>query len=201
MLESALPVVGMNPQSIGDYVTNATDYKLIKLHGSTNWGREVEDPPISMAGLSDWQAVRVLIANAARIRVGKYHLAYQHPVWRHPTDSNRALFPAIAIPIETKKNYECPDDHVQLLERCIQETRKLLIVGWSAGDAPLVATLAAALPQPARVLVAAGDPGRAAQVVERLKKAQVQSHLTPWRGGFTDLILSHEAEDFLKAEP
>ena len=84
MLELALRTLGMNPGSIGDYVANATDYKLIKLHGSTNWGREVEDPPIKLGGMDQWQAVEMLIADAARIRLGRYHVVDQNPVWRHP---------------------------------------------------------------------------------------------------------------------
>jgi hypothetical protein len=48
MLEAALPTVGLNIRSIGDYVAG-TKHKVIKLHGSVNWGREVA-PPVDNVG-------------------------------------------------------------------------------------------------------------------------------------------------------
>ena len=193
MLERALSRVGINIQSLSDYIASDR-YKLIKLHGSVNWGREVGGPS-ELRALGMWQLVRYLIENAdSLIITPNYRLVEQVPI--HASDEG-AVFPAIAIPVETKVDYECPDEHLEALRAAIPEVDKLLVIGWRAAEKPFLELLAENLRHPVNGLVVAGNVNEALQTAARLMGAGVQGHFETTNGGFTELVVERQADDFL----
>ena len=42
------------------------------------------------------------------------------------------LIPALAIPVVNKQEYECPKLHLEVLDSCLPQITKLLVVGWRA---------------------------------------------------------------------
>ncbi len=196
MLEAALPTVGVTIRSIDDYVASK-HYKVIKLHGSVGWGREVDPPVKNLPAVGDQRLVIELIERAADLRVtDRYHVVQQLPVVR--LDAERPLVPAIAIPLRSKGAFECPGAHLKALHECLPEVRRILVVGWRATDAPFLKLLHDHGRQAIRGLVVAGGPGQAPEVINNLRKSLDRpGALLPTRGGFTDLILQHEADAFL----
>src|SRR5216684_2650665 len=126
LLEDAF---GKPINGLGDYIADSS-YKLIKAHGSVNWGRVVRRPLISdVATRSVWEIAYELISRASELDLGPdYHRVVTRPIGR--LDEATTLFPAIAIPVVQKSAFECPADHVAALMKCIPEVTKLLIIGW-----------------------------------------------------------------------
>lgn len=54
------------------------------------------------------------------------------------TSDSPALFPAIAIPVQSKIDFEMPPGHLELLKSIFRQLTKLLIIGWRATDAPFL---------------------------------------------------------------
>src|SRR5262245_20054374 len=101
-----------------DHYRNSTlcrtrTFKLFKAHGSTHWAREVEAPPI--ANIKDrnvWEVAHELIHNAPDLKLtDRYRIVTERPIGKLDTTP---LFPAIAIPVETKRAFECPNEHLIL---------------------------------------------------------------------------------------
>ncbi|MBI1894709.1 MAG: hypothetical protein HYS14_11415, partial [Candidatus Rokubacteria bacterium] len=81
LLESALPTVGTQIHGLRDYITG--NYKIIKLHGSINWGREVDTPIENPDARDPRDTIRELIRRAGEIRIGPgYHLLSGWPAAR-----------------------------------------------------------------------------------------------------------------------
>ena len=196
MLETALSTLDVEIETLSDYIASDT-YKLIKLHGSVNWGREVK----GSAGLLQkdaWSIVHTLIDNADSLDISRnYQLVDQvdhTPI--HSYDEG-VLFPAIAIPVETKVDYECPDEHLEVLRTSIPDVDKLLVVGWRAAEIPFLKLLAENLKEPVRGLVVAGNKDAAIETADRLSQAGVAGLYEHTEGGFTELVKGRQADEFL----
>lgn len=113
MLEEAIwSTLGLPMRDLTDYIADP-NYKVIKPHGSVNWAHQVHtyrSETVHARGLA-WE----LIDRVDQLNISS---AYSITAARPPGRSveNKPLFPAIAIPIERKSTYECPDDHLEALK-------------------------------------------------------------------------------------
>ena len=117
LIEDGLRSVGVTFTEMNQYI-NRTDFKLFKLHESINRGREVETA-IDMS-LDDTKLTQELIKNRANLTISNIYRVVSGtlPCTRYATvhDEKRIeipLFPAIAIPVEQKGFFECPQDHIE----------------------------------------------------------------------------------------
>jgi hypothetical protein len=194
MLETALSTVGVEIQSLHDYIAS-NRYQLIKLHGSVSWGRRVE-APTELLQKDAWSIVNTLIDGADTLKITQeYHLVDQQPM--HASNGS-VLFPALAIPVESKLDFECPDEHLQALHTVIPEIDKLLIIGWRAAETPFLELMASRLVHAVRGFVVAGNEDAAAETANRLAEAGVAGRYVGTDGGFTELVVNREADDFLR---
>ena len=128
MLEEAMKqVLHFQLDVLPSYV-NQTDYKLVKLHGSVNWGRFIQDgfptPPID----NQQQIIKV----AADLKISdSYTLVDGYPML---FQKEALVFPALAIPIEKKDCFECPQEHIEVLASIIPRVTKVVTVGWRATE-------------------------------------------------------------------
>jgi hypothetical protein len=205
MLEIALSTVGVEIQALPDYISN-NNYKLIKLHGSTNWAREVDtskavkmNPSIAntLTGAQPWPTIHAIVDHAEIIDVTQRYQLLSHS--EHPTSTlgGSALFPAIAIPIETKSDYECPNEHLEALLAFAPRVDKLLVVGWRGAEIHFLQTLAAEVQQDIQGHVVAGSSDEANETIERLQQAGIKGEYRAFGNGFTDFIRKREAEQLL----
>lgn len=195
MLETALESLDIKIADLPDYVASDT-YKLIKLHGSVNWGRQVRVSE-DLRSKNSWGTVDTLIDNADSLDITQdYRLTDQHPIAR---DGGAVLFPALAIPVESKLDFECPDEHLETLKAMIPQVDKLMIIGWRAAETPFLELLAAGLQQPIRGLVVAGDADAAVETANRLQRAGVKGDYLLTNDGFTELVVDRLADDFLSS--
>lgn len=198
LLEDAMSVVGPRISKLEDYAFGNPAYRLFKLHGSVNWGKVVETHSPYPTN-SNWAIARDHIERASRLRiVDDFVIVTEFPcgLW-----GNRVgLVPAVAIPVERKSHFECPQKHLSELERLLPGIDKLLLIGWRAREEHFLSLLSKHLKAPLTIQVVAGSDGEARQIFEGLVEKAL-SHLTVTPifepGGFTDFVVHQKIDRIL----
>ncbi len=91
-------------------------------------------------------------------------------------------------------------EHIQVLEECLPQVSKILIIGWRAADEPFLKLMAEKMINADRMMVVSSNETKANEVVSRIRKAGVVAHqFLSAKGGFSQAILSGETEAFLKS--
>jgi hypothetical protein len=195
MLDRALEAVDIQIRKIDDYVASK-NYKVIKVHGSVSWGREVEPPMHDVANYVDERLIEALIDGAASLKVtDRFHLANQRPVSR--LDMNRPMIPAIAIPVQTKGAFECPAEHLAALDECLPKVDRLLVIGWRATDMHFLKLLRERTRDAIRGMVVAGSEKEAHKVIRNLHGGLNRpGELVAAVGGFSQFMVL-EVDAFL----
>lgn len=192
LIDGALDSVATPIRTMDDYVSH-DGYKLIKLHGSTNWGREIFN---QFASVGTWDKVHNSIKDAASLRIGdRYVLTNEHPIVHA---NGISLIPAIAIPFESKKTFECPASHVASLERCLPDVSKVLTIGWRGAEVHFLEVLKKHLKRKVSVMIVAEAQARCQEVEDNLTKGGVDGTFNYSVGGFTGFVLSRELRQFLQ---
>lgn len=197
MLEEALSSRGIQIGDLSSYL--ASEFRLIKLHGSVNWAREVDQPGEKFGLRPNENANNVaqkLIDNAPDLRISqRYRTVNNYPMG---ISEGVPLFPAIAIPVETKRDFECPSQHIEALTALIPEVTKLLVIGWRATEQPFLKLLSENLGRNLQVMVVAESDFAARETINNLKRAVVNGNYRPAGGGFSLFIANRTGDSFLK---
>jgi hypothetical protein len=194
MLEQALPTVGVKIAEIDDYVTQ--NYRLIKLHGSVSWGRQVASP-MNMGVMNEWAVANELIKNAKDLRMtDEYRMVTSRPIGK---SDELPLIPALAIPVVNKQEYECPKLHLEVLDSCLPQITKLLVVGWRASEQHFLQRLALGLKHELQVMVVSGSPEAAEETINNLAVARMRviGGYQKAEAGFSDFIVGRAVQGFL----
>lgn len=132
LLEDALRQFKLPITSIEDYTKRHPFYRVFKLHGSTNWAREIEtSAQIEMVSEPE-KVIAQLMEQWDQIRVTDRYLFSPHDAVG--VVSGKPMFPAIAIPVEKKRNFECPQPMLEELVALLPHVRKILVIGWRATE-------------------------------------------------------------------
>ncbi len=199
LLEPGLEDLGFKIRDVSDYVEQHPFYKVFKVHGSVNWGRVV-----GSAGLEHLRhdrypqpTINRMIELGEKLQVtGSYVLAKNYPMaWL----DNQPIFPAIAIPVQTKSNFECPPGHLDQLKKLLPSIDRILIVGWRATEQHFLTLLTDHLPERIIVHIVAGSNQYAQSTAGALQPvlSTRKVELSLDTGGFTDFILEKRAQKFL----
>ncbi len=196
LLESALYTFGHEIRDLPHYIA-PTDFKVIKLHGSTNWAREV-DTPIEVPTPTWNQVSNRIIELAPELKVSSRYRLVGTDEWPVGKAGSIVLFPALAIPLETKRDFECPQEHLDALQACLPQVTELLVIGWRAADRPFLQLLRENVPPHPRVMVVAGGQLGGEQVIQKLREVIVGGDYAMSNGGFTEFVLRREVEGLLR---
>jgi SIR2-like domain len=205
MLEDALWDFEHKIAALEHYVSGHRFYRVFKPHGSTNWVRLVDRPVIDKHP----QAVEFTRAELIR-RAPELKLSTQ---FRRANLQNishlegKPVFPAIAIPVDKKSTFECPQEHLGELVALLPKVTKLLLIGWRATEAHFLALLKTHLTSGVQLYSVAESENAAAGTNRALQNAVPGVFTTavadPGTGnftfGFTDFVLSKRPESFLKS--
>jgi hypothetical protein len=110
-------------------------------------------------------------------------------------------FPAIAIPVESKRNFECPPSQLEELVALLPQVSKILVIGWRATEAHFLALLKENLRRGVQMWIVAGPDQQQGQNIkdhicrEMLPNNVPIASVDP--GGFTNFMLSGRAAQFL----
>ena len=198
MIERVLPSVGVTiKKDISEYIAHDA-FKLFKLHGSVDWGREIDTPEIKVEKRDTREVARELIQKADQLTIStRYRLVDGRPIGA--SADGVALFPAIAVPVETKRQYECPDEHLECLRAYLPKITKVLLIGWRATEQHFLNLLRESLTSGVPLYAVAADRQKAEEVLETIERADVRVAGRASEGGFSDFIVSREAEEFLRS--
>jgi hypothetical protein len=197
MVEEAIRVFTGRPaiRKLDEYM--ASPFPLFKVHGSVDWGRCIDAPSISMEG-NDWAVAQRVMENAPSLKLtDEFEIMTQVPMAR--SAQGRALFPALAIPVEAKAHFECPQAHLTELEKLLPEVDKLLVIGWRGRERPFLDLLTRHVRRKVNVMAVGGNPQAANETLKELSGAGLEGTLAPAPKGFSDFIIERECEKFLEA--
>jgi hypothetical protein len=199
LLEDALFTFDFKSRPPEQYLDSHPILKLFKLHGSVNWSRLVNGQHGSRV------QPQHLIEQADTIQVSDTF------VMANATDPNDMfrfedpIFPAIAIPVQTKSEqyFECPRVHLTYLAQLLDNITKILIIGWQAREAHFLQMLKPKLPLLRQIMVVGANAADAEKILgyfsEQIGKRVLPQNRYVGGGGFTDFIVNQEGHDFFSA--
>ena len=197
LLEEALRTVGKPIRSIEGYIAG-DEWKVVKIHGSVDWSREV-DSPLEPGPGTPLEVALALIETAPDLKISRRYRMLSGILGNTQLEP---LFPALAIPVEAKQEYECPDEHLQTLNECLPKITKLLVIGWRASEDRFLDLLVNNLQKGVRMMAVAGGGAEAIGVLEKLRGAGLAGIAGEFssfdEGGFSAFVLSPEVEKFLR---
>ncbi len=104
-------------------------FSLFKLHGSTNWARSVS----GVDSNADHELMaRGYIEGASRLSLEGAFEFYSAEA--DPFAASIGGFPALAVPLAEKTEFECPPAHLAKLEAALPAVSRVVIVGWRGAD-------------------------------------------------------------------
>jgi hypothetical protein len=123
------------------------DFRLFKLHGSTDWSRVFStdnvqlDPLVQrLYGSSSLQSASghpvlplamELAAQAVSVSGRSIESTSVTPTFAGRPE---LLVPALAVPIAGKMDFECPDEHIKVLTERLPQITHVLIIGWRGAE-------------------------------------------------------------------
>jgi hypothetical protein len=212
MLERAMPAVDVNIKTIEDHVLSPK-YKIFKLHGSVNLGRVIARTPFELANTPAAEVPKEIIRHAHYIISNKLlsdeYERIDNPSKGKSTTPGReaALFPALAIPVESKDEFVLPGRQLEELKKYIPNITKLLVIGWRGTDTSFLDLLKNA-PREMQVHIVCENEDKAGEVRKQLANGGVAAAAafrnytgsTKTRyAGFTGFLWSGAAVQFLES--
>ena len=199
LLEHALEYLGYGIRSMEDYVDRAGPFKVFKLHGSVNWGQTVEIPIAESVQGHSSTLMTYMIENAPQLKF-KDSFVLGNSI---PGLEAQLVFPAIAIPVQKTRGFQCPARVIEVLHSVLPCVTKILVVGWRATEDHFLKLLQRYMKRPVEVGIVAGRADYAEEVQAQLHRALVGCFLQCTRhdGGFTDFISSPDLQKFVGSEP
>jgi SIR2-like domain len=200
LLEAALEQLGLMVRSMEDYIDRLALFRVFKLHGSINWAQEVfiqlpgnihlDHPPL---------VLRHLIENAAGLPISNRFVLCDPGSMG--VANGRPVFPAIAIPLEKKQGFQCPQDMVDRLTAVLPHVTKILVIGWRASEARFLDLLKRHLNRGVYLCVVAGNQAEAEKIKVRIHEVLLNNppSSTSDHTGFTEFIRSRRAEGILSS--
>jgi hypothetical protein len=194
LLERAVSdLTGHQFKTVDDYLSGEP-FKIVKLHGSVNWGRVIQDPPIVPDNA--WMAVSTFIDQSATLKVtSEYAVASDRPLFRDAT--MRPIFPAVAIPVETKQQFECPQSHLDFLFNSLPDIEKVLVIGWRGLEQHFVSLLTKHLTDRVVFQVVCNGARDSQQVATRLRdEAGLRGSFDALDYGFSGYVVQRTGAKF-----
>lgn len=198
LLENALRANGfLNITDLSHYVLPDRSFHLIKLHGSVDWGLEVDTPLTYGPNSPVWTIVSELTARAGAIQVSsRFRRVTERPI---AVQSGTILFPAIALPLESKQEFMCPPEHLEALTTAIPEIDRILMIGWRGTENHFLRLLKEkGLRTKPRLFFVAGSHDAARETMQHLDSAGIQGENTFFAGGFTEFVTTRAGDAFLR---
>lgn len=197
LLEQALTsVVGRPFTGMGSYLERGSG-AVFKVHGSADWVRVVEN-----ALPETDNDLEFALGHAHELKVTDSFLSGIRP---DQHGAQGALFyPALAIPVERKEEFEMPDTHFEELLTYLELADGALIIGWRGADRLLLETWverrarARAFDRPTSLLVHVVSDNRpnAELTLAALQEAGIDIHSASLTdGGFSRFMSDREHLD------
>ena len=200
-----------NMVDVDEYVNGSL--KVIKIHGACNWFR-----PSGIGYESDRDfknGKEFLIHNAQRIFVqennGKIEVQFPKPFiknvsseWKLYESINRRGFdgmvnyfiPDIALPVNKKRDFVCPETHIEILKKQLLIADRVVIIGWKAADKFLLDVLKSHIKNKPIFVVS----HKSSVEISKYLKEEYGFNVVPITQGFSEFLKSGNCAKILSAE-
>ena len=186
LIEHALTNLGQPFSSLPDYVSAGTT-NVFKLHGSVDWARPIAPFELHRFGGTVWDVARQIAEQITSLPPPGSITLHGHIPSSRPGD--QIALPAIAIPVNSKSTFECPEAHVAALQERLKKVRAILTVGWRGGEEHFLRLLAANTREGIEVVCVGGSSADADATIGKLSPHLRKAHYhRPFGGGFSDYI-------------
>lgn len=132
--------------SLGSYIDRKRNWKLIKLHGSVNWGRKVKSRSFSERWIESPPDATKYIGRKIELRSSRSLTHLRRDAIQANEGEERFFgywYPALSVPVGAADELVCPEAHVEFLREALHEQRiHLLVLGYSAHDQEVLTLLA-----------------------------------------------------------
>lgn len=190
---------------LNDYISNTSNVKVIKLHGSCNWRY---NPIIVKGSKEEFPTSESYLINHPEIAFDENVLGDIYPTFSTAEEAHvfnvsfnenlhgfTAWLPALALPLQDKNNFVCPKSHIDILESCLKEISKVLIIGWGAADPFLLEELNKHISADVPIAIACGSNSKE-YVMPNLGE-KLSKQVTTIGDKFSDFVNSGLFERFL----
>lgn len=199
LLENALHSFGFASKPPEEHLTSHPTLKLFNLHGSVNWSRLIAKPQAVP------HSVSLLIDQADAVELSDTFVLGRAQVLLETQIKHLAVFPAIAIPVQTKTadSFECPRSHLDELARIVPQVTKILIIGWQGREEHFLGILRRKLRALRSIMVVGRDKHDSGEILVRfltdVRKTDIGRRFLG-AGGFTHFIVNREGDRFFEAK-
>ena len=187
-----------NFASLSDYIPKDRNWRLIKLHGSINWGRR---PKVQMGGTlhGNWRPYLDELDLQTGLEKEIQLIEYRDTV---PCDAERTqlFYPALAIPVERKYEFVCPEEHIIAARDFLADCPNFLIVGCSMKDESIFNLLAESVRHARNLKIINGDLPLQSDTYDRIVTRHPFNYRWPdpiFDGGFDKFMSKNGIEKFL----
>ena len=196
MEKALIKMYDVSFDSLDSYVPSNSKWSLIKLHGSVSWGRKVSNLPLIGQGPS---LSRVLSDHVDNLDLDKEITILADHQERSRRRDDNFFYPALAVPLEGKNEFVCPDAQVQLARSFIHTCSDFLIIGFSGLDQHVVNLFKGARNlQNFRFVNGKEQAGKAASGKFYSTNNKFYSQSGVYQGGFGKFVASGDLRNFLR---
>ena len=126
-----------NPRDLSDYIGQAPNWMLVKLHGSANWGKRVLNVPLDVPDMDHaLKLVDKLSLDGAEF--SEIEITDLRRWITPPEGGFNLIYPSLTVPVEDKDEYSCPKAHIETLKEFLSSCPHYLIIGVSGKDQDLL---------------------------------------------------------------
>jgi hypothetical protein len=187
--------VGMELSHASDYVSDRR-YHYAKLHGSVNWARKVAAPDETTTATADHARAAIIdsAASFAESQGDHFVRRFDDPL----SESGFLYIPAIAIPTDTKKNFECPPSQLSVIQTDIPQVDRILVVGWRGAEMHFLEKLRHLKGMATPVLLVGHTENGCEETTANLTSIGLSSNSIGWSAtGFSAFMQTTGLETFL----
>jgi hypothetical protein len=174
------------------------EFPLIKVHGSLDWGYRVRTPiPIVQESSGHvWQIAAEVIRRFPDLDISN---EIERTDERPPQpQAGYAYVPALALPVDRKGDFACPEDHLAFLTQALPRVRSIITIGWRGMEPHFCEMLRTHLPSGVNVWSVSGNSPGAEQTMANLRAAGVGASWNSSPGGFSEFVVGGDVDSILE---
>lgn len=188
--------------SMDHYCQDKRGWWLVKLHGSVNWGQRVTNRPQG----GDNNSLLLLNRMESDLKLEKEITVLQGYQENSRFDGEHFYYPTLAVPLEAKAFYSCPQGFVDQIVEYFALCSDYLFIGFSGRDQHVLQLLTK-VPRVRKFSVVCGSQRGADSLFGSLASVNQQfngQHLVPdYRNvitmGFFEFVATDHLDSFLRA--
>jgi hypothetical protein len=196
LLEEALINLGQRFDELEDYIKPPAvgSPNVIRPHGCVRWSQIMK----SAFSLSAAPSPDEIISHAGDLTpTDDFTIGQPDRQLFDSQGGRRIAVPAIAIPVDNKSAFICPERHVNTLREILEGTRVLLIIGWRGTDAQFSEELRSRIQPNTDLFACNGSVVESAETIRAVGLSQAQMR-PPTDMTFGELSQSKYLQDILQ---